>query len=153
MRSKSVIRSGGSQKEKHKKRSTLTGLLRFCTSTVHIFFNNISKNPRSLSRASKDLDRSLSWTMIELVWGRTMVMHIHAYTQRKTARGLEFHFRHILESPPAFTHMFVLLYPAPLLMWTQLYRRSQDLVISVSATVDRCNKKCVCACVYRDVYT
>jgi len=57
-------------------------------------------------------------------------------TQRKTAWDLEFHFRHILESPPAFTHMLIPLYPALFLVWTQLYRRSQDLVTSV----DRCNK-------------
>ncbi|EZA47347.1 hypothetical protein X777_16298 [Ooceraea biroi] len=57
----------------------------------------------------------------------------------KTARAgsLEFHFRHILESPPAFTHMLVLLYPAALLVWTQLYRGSQDLA---NAVVDRGSK-------------
>lgn len=63
----------------------------------------------------------------------------HAYTcttQRKTAWDLEFHFRHILESPPAFTHMLIPLYPALLLVWTQFYRRSQDL----ATFVDRCNK-------------
>lgn len=37
--------------------------------------------------------------------------YARAYGQKKVHRGLGFHFRHILESPPAFTHMLVLLDP------------------------------------------